>query len=82
MKQIPWEKPEALERHLRRESSANWKIVCTDCGKIWLLLRKGQTITQIAEEFEAVHPTHRKEIYFASGGQREYRGSLPAIEKE
>ena len=67
-----------VNRRLAKEANANWKVVC-ECGetRYYKAMNIGELDEQVKSSF---HPKHMKAIFFKDGGQRQFRGSVPAVE--
>jgi len=80
-----WNKPNEVDRHLKREEFANWKIHCLGndtepCGEVWYYAK--MDISKLEAEIKYRHPTHKKAIYNRLGiSEHSYRGTLPAMAK-
>jgi hypothetical protein len=76
-----YRKPEAVDRHLLKETHANWKIKCA-CGATLLL--STMDIEKVACEVDHWHghEQHKKWIFHAQGIKLHYRGQLPAVQEE
>ena len=76
-----WRHPEAMDRHLLRETHSNWKIKCA-CGSTLLL--STMNLEKVAYETDHWHghEQHKKWVFHSVGMNLHCRGQIPAVKEE